>query len=299
MTSQFVQPGRPRELREAILRDPRKLENVIDDFAIYFEEKGFSASVVPTMLSSSEASNFSLFRPALSSDRVKQLFLTILCGIQHGNYVLSLENVDENTYYQFRERLRQNGLILKPQKTGAPYQLNKSQLSRSYAGRPLPLNKPSILAFAFLNYFVYFGKVGERKIELEDIFDTWRLTDTSTLIVTYLPPRGEKGEIRMYSRLSTFLTEWYANFFEEDVEHPDLGLFISSLYISDRDYCDISSSLLEKFVHQLLSGHISGEILDKLITLKTTYCITEKERKRKKTVGSFSRAKKFFANLEI
>ncbi len=290
LTSQFVQPGKARELRTIVQQSTQNLKVAIENFSQYFEERGYSASIVPTMLSSSEASNFRIFRPKLSANEVVQLWLSTLSGIQHGNFVISLENVDESTYLHFRNRLRQSGVILDPKSSGGSYRLNERELRRSYGGS-LPLQEASILGFAFLNYLAYFEKKGRGK--LEDIFDAWKLNDTSMLIISYLPPRGEKGEIRIYSKLHIFFTKWYTKYFEKEDEIPYLGSFISSLYIPDPNYRNISRSLLDKFVHYLLHGNINGELLDKIVTLKITASLS---KKLNSMVNSFSQAKKFFSN---
>lgn len=292
LTKQFKQPGRPREWREQVRKNPELLEPILSEFINYFVRKGdYSSTIVPTILATTEASNLSPTLKKPRRDEIEQLLCLLLTGLPHGNLLVNLINVNEDTYFKFREELIERGALVL---TEDRCSLDKGRLFEPLKGRRLPITEPSVFAFAFLNFMVYFDRLGRKEAgfhtDFDDFFRRWRLEEDSGIIVAKIPPRGEKGEVRIYSRLGSFLKTWYSDY--ERVEEPETGLFAASLYVAHKNYRDLSAKLLDKFLHYMLGGYVSGELLDKLVTLKANAFLDPKVGKR-----GFSRIKNFLGKM--
>jgi hypothetical protein len=66
----------------------------------------------------------------------------------------------------------------------------------------------------------------------------------------------------------------------------------ASLYVAHKNYRDLSTKLLDKFLYYMLGGYVSGELLDKLVTLKASAFLDSKVGR----IG-FSRIKNFLGKM--
>jgi len=293
LTRQFTQLGEPRKTRELVQQDPDKLLDALTWFINYFvkDKKEYSSSIWPTLLKFSEASNFKIHKLSPTVDDMLNLWYALLSGLPHRDMIINLLNVDEDTLEEFRGKLASQDLFLR-----AKPELKEDDIRSSFDNRVLPTwGHPTVLAFSVLNYIAYRAKqeVRETKegfLDISKFLEHWQIGDKSTMLVVHIPPRGGKSDVRIYSRLGLFLNKWYSDFFQSEDRCPSFGLFVSSLYTFHKDYRDLSASLLEKFLHHLLDGYVSGELLNKLVMIKTEAFIKEKR-------GGISRAKSFFSKI--
>lgn len=291
LTRQFIQPGEPKGIRESVRRDPDKLLDAVVQLTKYFVEKkgGYSSSIWPTLLKFSEASNLKIHKLSPTKDELLDLWSTLLSGIPHRNMIVSLINVDEECVETLKEKLISDVSLMQ-----AMPELSRDALSSSLNKRILPITKyPAILVFTLINYIAYRSKQSNGKMsDISEFLERWGITEDSMIVVIRVPFRGEKSEVHLYSRLDLFFNKWYHDFFQSDAQFPDIGIFISSLYVNHKDYRENSGNLLEKFLHYMLNGYVSGELLDKLIVTKVEAFLKEK------TYGIL-RAKNFFSKIII
>ncbi|HGE73015.1 TPA: hypothetical protein ENX78_19430 [Candidatus Poribacteria bacterium] len=290
LTRQFVQPGQPRKIRESVQKDPDKLLDAVVHLTQYFvEEKGeYSSSIWPTLLKFSEASNLKIHKLSPTKDELFYLWSILLSGLPHRNMIVSLINVDEDCIEMLKEKLVSDVSFMQ-----AIPELNREALLSSLNKQMLPITEyPAVLVFTLINYIAYKSKNSEKMSDICEFLETWGITEDSLVVVIRVPFRGEKSEVHFYSRLDIFFNKWYRDFFTSNMQFPDLGTFVSSLYVYHKDYREVSGSLLGKFLHYLLNGYVHGELLDRLITTKTEAFLKEK------TYGVL-RAKNFFSKITI
>jgi hypothetical protein len=292
--------GKLAEMKQKVIRDPNKIWNGIEllkDEILRNEE--FTASVVPTIVSSDRARSF-LFEGEKkpTEEGIYRWLHMLLSGLYSGAHVLNLINLDEGARREFRECLI-NAQVMFADQRG----IDARKLMKICHGA-MPWNEHA-LAFLFLNYFLYWlreqtkANLSEEEYKkfLDDIglprslLEDYKITDETTLVLFIIPPRG-KREMHYFPRLRSFIQRWYSDFFSDPkLRYPPLGMFTSSLYIRDKEYRDLSEHLLNKFIYYLLQGRINGELLEKLIVLKTHYVFAT-ERK-----AGITRASNFYSKL--
>jgi len=296
LTNQYT-TGELAEIRRKISEDTSKIREGIEFLKNkILKDREFSASIVPTIVSSDRARNF-LFanEKEPTEEEIYYWLYMILSGLYSGTYVLNLINVDEKAKDNFRSILISNRVMFSDKRG-----VDRKMLAKVCRG-PIPSGE-HVFAFAFLNYFMYWQKkqmkTEFRKREWGDMLDefglprslveNWRITDETTLVIFDLP--REKRKMYYIPRMKDFIQKWYSNFFlDPKMEYPPLGMFVSSLYT--REYRDISSSLLNKFLYYLLQGSVNGELLEKLTSLKTEYVLSAKRQ-----IG-IVHAKNFFSKI--
>jgi hypothetical protein len=93
------------------------------------------------------------------------------------------------------------------------------------------------------------------------------------------------------------LINWYEDLFslkEEKPLIPQIPKFAFSFYIRDEKYRELTCDLLNKFFYYFLSMHTNGEILCKLVEVRTAYELKESGKKRKRLYGIPRKSAEFF-----
>jgi hypothetical protein len=207
----------------------------------------------------------------------------LLSGLYSGTCVLNLIDVDEKAKDKFRRSLISDRVMFADRRG-----VNREMLSQVCQGS-IPSGE-HVFAFAFLNYFLYWWK-NQMKTELEklekkkrgdlldemglprSLIEDWRITDETTLVVFDFP--REKRKMYYIPKMKDFIQKWYSDFFlDPGIEFPPLGMFVSSLHA--KEYRNLSGPLLNKFLYYLLRGSVNGELLEKLVSLKTKYIVSIK-----------------------
>jgi hypothetical protein len=280
---------------------PEELEGKIEGICEFVVEKtlieGYNALAVPFMISRDQAPNFSLFEEKPKEDELWWWIYHLLTGIHFGSIVINLVNVSEEIRNEFREFLVSKKFVVIGGKSG----LNtKEILSQVKVPAGIPLGEQEfILGFLFLTYFAIFWASRKGKESVEEFKKNLETTITSdaSLFVFVLP--REKKRVYVFPRLNRLLINWYEDLFslkEEEPPIPKISMFAFSFYIRDENYRDITCALLNKFFYYFLSGHINGEILSKLVDIKTVYELKGgiKGRIRSRFHGIPKKAAEFF-----
>lgn len=238
------------------------------------EKREFMAYLVPTVVSYEKARSF-LFsneKEPTEEDVYNWLYL-LLTGVhgvsQRNLFVVNLLNVSEEVKDRFFMELISDKVFV-PKDRG----IDLKRLSDICDG-PMPFTGEYTFAFLYLNYFMNFCR---RLPKEPKMFEKWGLTDLleksgvtneTTLLTIEIPSRGEKSKIYFVPKVAEFAIKWYSEFFlDPNIKYPQLGKFISSLYVIHRQYREFSAGLLNKFLYYLLHGEVNGELLEKLIRLK-------------------------------
>jgi hypothetical protein len=265
ITSQYNM-GEWRDLRRmAAAGDQAAIHALIDKLvekAMGGQE--YSASIIPTMLSSSVARSMKMLGGEIPSPSSVYFWLyTQLSSIPVSNTLINVQNVGEEFRHSFftslidEEALREGRTRVR---------MDEIKRVLGPIGRSFPLDFEFCTTFVVLNYFCYWLK--KERITLENL----GISDLSTLIVITIPlrgSRGRKGAIRevkrsmhFISRLSSYIQRWYGDYFTSDEEYPPLGRFISSLYEPNDDY---SAYLLNKFLYDFLRNRVNSHLLLELV----------------------------------
>ena len=292
--------GELAKIKQKIIKDPNKIWDGIESLKNeVFTNKEFTASVVPTIVSSNRARSFLFANEKEPTEEEIYYWLhVLLSGLYSRPYILNLVNVDERVREKFWKHLISGQMGFTPQRG-----VDTRELTKICHGA-IPWNEHAF-AFSLLNYFLYWLK-RQTKVKLTEevykelldvtglpksMWEDYKITDETTLVLFIIPPRG-KREMHYFSKLKIFIQRWYPDFFSDlGLQHPPLGMFVSSLYIRDKGYRNLSEQLLNKFLYYLLQGHVNGELLAKLVTLKTNYILATERR-----VG-IARAKDFYSKL--
>jgi hypothetical protein len=265
ITSQYNM-GEWRDLRRmAAAGDQAAIHALIDKLVEKaMGEQEYSASIIPTMLSSSVARSMKMLGGEIPSPSSVYFWLyTQLSSIPVSNTLINVQNVGEEFRHSFFTSLIDEEAI-KEGKVGIRVEKIREVLGP--IGRRFPIDYEFCATFTIFNYFCYW-------LKLERIpFERLGVSDLSTLIVITVPMRagkGRKGAIRevkrsMYfiSRLSSYIQRWYGDYFTSDEEYPPLGRFISSLYEPNDDY---SAYLLNKFLYDFLRNRVNSHLLLELV----------------------------------
>jgi CRISPR-associated Cas5-like protein len=228
------------------------------------KDREYSATIVPTMLSSSVARNMKVVEGEVPTPESVHYWLYLqLSAIPVSNTLLNMLYVGE----EFRNSFFTSLIDEEALREGRT-RVRMDEIKRVLGpmGRSFPLDFEFCATFAVLNYFCYWLK--KERIPLERL----GVSDLSTLVVITVPQRGvrgRKGAVRevkrsMYfiSRLSSYIQRWYGDYFTSDEEYPPLGRFISSLYEPNDDY---SAYLLNKFLYDFLRNRVNSHLLLELV----------------------------------
>jgi hypothetical protein len=265
ITSQYNM-GEWSDLRKmAAAGDPAAIHALIDKLVERaVGEQEYSASIIPTMLSSNVARSMKMLGGEVPSPSSVYFWLyTQLSSVPISNTMINVMYVEEEFRHSFfnslidEEALREGRVRIR---------VEKIREVLGPVGRRFPIDYEFCATFAVLNYFCYWLK--SERIPLEKL----GVSDLSTLVVITIPMRGgrgKKGAIRevkrsMYfiSRLSSYIQRWYGDYFTSDEEYPPLGRFISSLYEPHDEY---SSYLLNKFLYDFLRNRVNSHFLLELV----------------------------------
>ncbi|RLG16573.1 hypothetical protein DRN69_00490 [Candidatus Pacearchaeota archaeon] len=270
---------------------PEEIEEKIEEICEFIVEKalkeGYSALIVPFIVSKEQAPNFYITEEKPREEELWWWLYHLLTGIHYRDFAVNLANIPKEINEEFRKYLiNENFLIFEAEKSG----LNINEmLSRLEVPKGIPL-KEFILGFIFVSYFAKFWRNWKEK---ENIAGTMgkeipRITDEASLVIFVLP--RQKKRIYVLPKLRKIISYWYSDFSEKDI--PQISKFIFSFYIADKNYKKESAGLLNKFLYSFLQEYINGELLEKSIELKTSY-----ELKKKGRIYGISNAKQFFSKL--
>lgn len=270
-------------------------------------EKGtYTADIFPTIISQENAPNFYVGREKPDEEEVYKLLYLMFTGIYKGDRIVNVDNVEESLRANFREYLINEKILIAPgsseEKVGADIgkMLSKLGIKKS------PLIDNFIYSFIILSIFVAWIKEknlkkekNEEEIEniigreeLEKILEEKiKLTDEVTLVVFHIPK--QKKKTYYLPKIRNFILNWYYDYLVGLENNPSIIKFVFSNYIADEDYSKLSSNLLDKFLYYFLNGHVNGELLNKLVTLKIFYELRTKKGKK----SGFSKARDFFRKL--
>jgi len=269
---------------------PEEIKEKTKEICEFIVEKalreGYSALVVPFIISKEQAPNFYIAEEKPKEEELWWWLYYLITGIHYRDYVLNLANVPDEIREEFRKYLiQQNFLIFEAERSG----LNLNEmLSRLEVPRGISL-KEFILGFIFISYFAKFLKDWKEKEEVAKIIEKTipEITDESSLLVFVLSKQKKKFYI--LPKLKKILSHWYSDFSEDDI--PYISKFIFSFYIADKNYGEESTGLLNKFLYYFLQDYVNGELLTKLVELKISY-----ELKKEKIYG-LRNAERFFSKL--
>ncbi|MEM5847326.1 MAG: hypothetical protein QXE97_04540 [Candidatus Aenigmatarchaeota archaeon] len=264
------------------------------------EDKKYDASLIPTIISPDQAPNFYLGRENPTEDEIYRFLYLIISGIYRGEYIVNLDNVDERVRSNFRKYLINEKLLIFPsdkEKGG----IDLKKLMNAIGIKVVPPLNEFIYSFILISSFVTWIKKESLEIEnwkkqaeelgIPSLLEKIGIRDDVALVICYLPK--QKKEMYFVPKLKSFISKWYGGYLTGREDYPFIVKFIFSTYIPDKQYRELSSSLLNKFLYYFLNGYVNGELLDKLINLKISYELKEKTRK----VYGFSKAKEFFSKL--
>jgi len=287
-------PGRKLEIL------PEEIEEKVEEICEFVVEKalkeGYSALVVPFIISKEQAPNFYITEEKPREDELWWWLYHLLTGVhcryfdprRRGEhfYVLNLANVPKEIGEEFREYLINENFLILGERSG----LNINEmLSRLEVPKGIPL-KEFILGFIFLSYFAKFWKDWKEKEKVAKIKgkEIPKITDESLLLIFVLP--RQKKKVYVFPKLKRIMLRWYGEFSEREI--PKISKFIFSFYAADKDYKEESASLLNKFLYYFLQDYVNGELLAKLIELKINY-----ELKKRGRFYGIANAKQFFSKL--
>ncbi|MEM2260643.1 MAG: hypothetical protein QXO40_02805 [Candidatus Aenigmatarchaeota archaeon] len=296
---QAIKHGEIAEIRKAgreelIEKMPEIFEKMKNDA---LKKERYVAHIFPTIISPEQAPNFYIGKESPTEDEIYRFFYLIISGIYKGSYVINLDNIDEKIVNQFRrELINEKLLILPPEKESG---VNIRRLL-NYIGVKIvrPQLTEFIYSFAIISFFICWIKSLEKTEEwikkvkelgLDSTLERVGIRDDTALVIFNIPK--QKKEMYYIPKLKKFFSTWYKDFLEDKESTPSIVEFIFSLYIADKQYRELSSSLLNKFLYYFLNGYVNGELLSKLINLKIAY-----EVKQKRPYG-FIKPKEFFVAL--
>ncbi|MEM2962833.1 MAG: hypothetical protein QXY01_07465, partial [Candidatus Bathyarchaeia archaeon] len=243
----------------------------------------YTSSVLPTIVSPQLAPNF-WFKNEKKPTReeVYRLLHLILTGLYRGSYVVNLDNAKPTLREDFRKSLIQENILIFPEGgVGGGVNIKKIFTQLNLARFP-------VVEFGFtlliLSCFVKWLKNKVEKPEflkrveemgLPQIISDIGVDDSLSLVFFNIP--RQKKEMHIFPRLKDFIARWYHDFLT-GAEDIDLLLFLSSLYIVDENFKEISDAVMNKFIYYLLRGHINGELLVDMINIKIKHELEERRR---------------------
>lgn len=270
---------------------PEEIEGKLEKICEFIIEKsikeGYSALVIPFIISKEQAPNFYISEERPKEEELWWWLYHLFTGIHYREYVLNLANLPQKINEKFKEYLmNENFLIFEKDRSG----LNINEmLSRLEVPKGVPF-KEFIMGFIFLSYFAKFWNDWKKREEVAEMIGKREptITDETSLLIFVLP--RQKKKVYILPKLNRLLSYWYNEFTENNI--PCISKFIFSFYTPDKNYKEESSGIINKFLYYFLQNHINGESLSKLIELKINY-----EIKRKGKIYGISNAKQFFSKL--
>ncbi len=267
----------------------KKLEEISEHLIEKALEEGYGAYVVPFMISMDRAPNFFIQKELPKEEELWWWLYHLFTGLHFGDYIVTLTNVPEEIVLHFRNHLVENNFIIfQKEKSG----IDLKRLAGELKVPPGPFyDSGSLFAFLVLSYFAKFLRDYKEKEEIAKLSGKSLpiLTDEATLFLFILS--REKKKVYVFPRLNTLLSKYFKDVIEEKKDLPSILTFVCSFYIGEKRYREKSIGLLDKFVHYLLHGYVSGELLSQLVELKISY-----EVGREKNYGIFG-SKDFFSKL--
>ncbi|AFU57331.1 hypothetical protein Ngar_c03830 [Candidatus Nitrososphaera gargensis Ga9.2] len=266
-------------------------------------DKRYTASVVPTIISPQMARNFYLKDEKEPSENELYEFLyLILTGVYKGPYIVNITNTRSQLIDNFRQDLidKQN-IVFDSKKAKEPLGMKLAVFNTLFANERF---RPPMTEFTFpflvVSSFVYWIKerttdraeliaqltqTGQKDLIENDL----EINDDTTLVLFVLG--RDKKKVYYFSQLRRLIIRWFKGYLQNEENYPSVVNALFSLYISNKNYRDLSIDLLDKLLYYFLDGYVNGELLDKLMLLKLDH-----DLKQKKVFGMNS-AKQFFENL--
>jgi hypothetical protein len=279
---------------EEVEKRPQEICDAIVEKAL---KEGYNALAIPSLVSVNLAPNFYIFKEEPKEEEIWWWLYHILTGVFFGDNVLNLVNIPEETREGFREYLINENLLI----TGHSSNIRSIQKIFHIPMGSSELNEYEFISgFLFLSTFVKFW-MGQKRKEVTardfEIEFNKKVTEDTTLLIFSLS--REKKKVYFFPKLNSLISKWFSDVLssnEKEVQiTPLISSFLFSFYIRDTKYKKITGSLLNKFLYYFLSGHIKGDILSALVTVKATY---ELGKKKGKIAGVYGRsAEFFFSNL--
>jgi len=219
----------------------------------------YKANTVPTTVKIDRARGQWIKKMRASSEEIGYFIYTVISGMgfpfREGYLIVNFEGgIDP----EFKAELW--SYIFEERKIGSPLKPDWGNLSSDSYGRYITMRVgdnplPYIISTAILiQYAKYLGQ-----LRSEAPGD-----DLSMVVLTV----GKKilNEMQVFTRINRIVEHWFDDVLRSGGDEPSgFGRFVSSLYIGDEKYRDKSATLLNKFLHSFLMGHVSGELLDKLV----------------------------------
>jgi hypothetical protein len=272
---------RNKGLTEMADRIHEIVEYLVDEDAI--RRKRYTSSILPTIVSPQLAPNF-WFRNEKEPTReeIYRLLHLILTGLYRGSYIVSLDNAGPSLREDFRKFLIQEKILIFPESgIGGGVDIKKIFAHLNVSRFP-------IVEFGFvlliLSCFAKWLKNKMKKPEflkrmeeigLPKVIPDLGVDDSISLVFFNIPK--QKKEMHIFPRLKDFIVKWYYDYLT-GAEDVDLLFFLSSLYVTDKDYQKISDAVMNKFIYYLLRGYINGELLTDIISIKIRYELKDKKR---------------------
>ena len=267
------------------------IKYIVEESSI--KKRRYTATIVPTIITPEQAPNFWFKNEKMPEENEIYRFLfLLLTGLYFRNYVINLDNIDLSLLESFRDHLINEELFILPAE-GKLGGINLRKLFSELKIR-LPATKFSI-AFSVISYFVVWFKSQKRLSDMKEkiiemglpwVLSENGINDDVTLIIFNI--HRQKKEMYIIPRFKDFIIRWYEDYLSGRDNSYFLPQFISSLYINHKDYREISSSLIDKFIYYLLRGYVNGELLINMINLKIKYEL-EKGDKRINPISGINR----------
>lgn len=275
------------KIREILDNPESYLKNFFQLFEDLAQKKEYTASIFPTIISSKEAINF--FLPGEKKpnrEEVFQYLYLVSTGIYHRNIIINLITEKENKWESFLSKLKseESFIILtknenqQSKKPSISVEINFNTLKK-YIGCNIPFIplERNIFLLTIINFFVVWWLKEKNKIKINSLEEIGKvltskigLSDNAVLIV-FEKRRNEKTKVFFYPRLSRFIQKWYSEYLKTGKEEDNyLPKFLFSLVDFDDER---SINYLDKFLYFLFRGNVNGEILEKLLNLKTKLII--------------------------
>jgi len=268
-------------------RDDLK-ENILPIFEALIEksiDEGYDASLVPTIISKDQAPNFYVSEERPKQDELWHWIKLMITGVYKDNYIFNLDNVSNELIKDFRLDLVNKKLIIFKRERESEG-INIGEISRKFgAGFRARYLTEFLFAFLCVSYFVAWIKERQEEESFRELTEGWLpkviekfgVTDDATLVVFIL--HRQKKRVYFIPKLKDFILRWYDDFLQGKEERPSIISFMSSFYIVDKNYRELSLSLLNKFLYYFLNGYINGELLTNMVNLKIKYELKEKRKR--------------------
>jgi hypothetical protein len=298
--TQAIRHGEIADIRkqgreEIVKRMPEIFEKMKDDA---LKKKRYVAHIFPTIISPEQAPNFYIGKEIPTEEEIYRFFYLIISGIYKGPYIINIDNVDEKIRNEFRNYLIREELLILPGKKGEGVNIKKILSDLDIKVTP-KLNEFIYSFVIFSSFISWIKKIEEREnlikeieeLGLSSMLEKIGINDDATLIIFYIPK--QKKEMYVIPKIKNLLLTWYEDYLKGKEDYPSVVKFIFSNYVSDKQYRELSASLLNKFLYYFLNGYVNGELLNKLVNTKIYYEL----RKKSKGIYGFVKSRQFFARI--